>query len=339
MSKVTFEQAARYGFVFPGARAWLTPENRGRIAQDAALITQANTAVPAEFTAYIDPVVIEILTAPRNARKLFREEKKGDWTTSYDKFRTSEMVGGTEPYSDYANGVTSDVNNEWMSRAQYLFQTSIAYGDREVALSSAAKLNLAAEKQRAAATRLEIDANKFYLLGVSGQEIYGIFNDPNLPSAIMAAATGTDSSTKWADKSTKAIYDDILALFSALSQQSGGLIDQTTPLKLCLSPAMNAYLGSATDFNISVLKMLDGYFSALEVVVFPELASLDGDQTVFLIAPEVGGQRSATLAFGEKMRAGRVVPDMSSFRQKFVGTTYGGIVYMPFAFASMTGVA
>lgn len=117
MSKVTFEQAARYGFVFPGARAWLTPENRVRIAQDAALITQANTAVPAEFTAYIDPVVIEILTAPRNARKLFREEKKGDWTTSYDKFRISEMVGGTEPYSDYANGVTSDVNNEWMSRA------------------------------------------------------------------------------------------------------------------------------------------------------------------------------------------------------------------------------
>ena len=176
MSKVTFEQAARYGFVFPGARAWLTPENRVRIAQDAALITQANTAVPAEFTAYIDPVVIEILTAPRNARKLFREEKKGDWTTSYDKFRISEMVGGTEPYSDYANGVTSDVNNEWMSRAQYLFQTSIAYGDREVALSSAAKLNLAAEKQRAAATRLEIDANKFYLLGVSGQEIYGVFH-------------------------------------------------------------------------------------------------------------------------------------------------------------------
>lgn len=208
-----------------------------------------------------------------------------------------------------------------------------------MALSSAAKLNLAAEKQRAAATRLEIDANKFYLLGVSGQEIYGIFNDPNLPSAITAAATGTSSSTKWADKDTKAIYDDILALFSELSQQSGGLIDQTTPLKLCLSPAMNAYLGSATDFNISVLKMLDGYFSALEVVVFPELASLDGDQTVFLIAPEVGGQRSATLAFGEKMRAGRVVPDMSSFRQKFVGTTYGGIVYMPFAFASMTGVA
>lgn len=59
---------------------------------------------------------------------------------------------------------------------------------------------------------------------------------------------------------------------------------------------------------------------------------------MFLIAPEVNGQRTGTLAFGEKMRAGRVVPDLSSFRQKFVGTTYGGIVLMPFAFAQVTGM-
>lgn len=339
MSAPTFEQARRYGFVFPDARMWMTKDNRADVARDAALATQANTAVPVEFTAYIDTTVIDILTAPRNARLLFREEKKGDWTTSYAKFRISELVGGTEEYSDYANGVTSDVNNEWKSREQYVFQTSITYGDREVALSSTAKINLASEKQRAAATRIDIDANKFYLLGVEGKQQYGILNDPNLPSSITAGATGTGNSTKWADKATKAIYDDILALFAQLSAQSNGLIMESTPMKLCLSPAMNTYLGTATDFNVSVKKMLDSYFSALEVVVIPELASLDGDQTIFLIAPEVAGQRSATLAFGEKMRAGRVVPDLSSFRQKFVASTYGGIVYMPFAFASMTAVA
>ena len=59
---------------------------------------------------------------------------------------------------------------------------------------------------------------------------------------------------------------------------------------------------------------------------------------MFLIAPEVNVQLSGTLAFGEKMRAGRVVPDLSSFRQKFVGTTYGGVVLKPFAFAQMTGM-
>lgn len=334
----TFEQAKRYGFIFPGARMWVTPENRARIAQDAALITTPNTTVPAELLAYIDPMVIEILPAPRRAREIFGEEKKGDWTTPYMKWRVDEMTGKTEPYSDYANGTTSGVNSEWQTRVQYVFQTSITYGDFEVDMSSTAKVNLAASKQRAAANVIDIDQNRFYLLGVAGKEIYGILNDPNLPAAITAGATGTGGSTKWADKTTVQIYNDVLALFAQLSEQSSGLIDKDTPLKLCLSPELAVRLGAATDFNVSVLDMLKRYFTRIDIVTVPELHSMTAGETMFLIAPEVNGQRSGTLAFGEKMRAGRVVPDLSSFRQKFVGTTYGGIVLMPFAFAQMTGM-
>ena len=214
----TFEQAKRYGFIFPGARMWATLENRARIAQDAALITTPNTTVPAELLAYIDPMVIEILTAPRRAREIFGEEKKGDWTTPYMKWRVDEMTGKTEPYSDYANGTTSGVNSEWQTRVQYVFQTSITYGDFEVDMSSTAKVNLAASKQRAAANVIDIDQNRFYLLGVAGKEIYGILNDPNLPAAITAGATGTGGSTKWADKTTVQIYNDVLALFAQLSE-------------------------------------------------------------------------------------------------------------------------
>ena len=333
----TFEQARRYGFVFPHARMWATSENRARIAQDAALITTPNTTVPAELLAYIDQMVIEILTAPRRAREIFGEEKKGDWTTPYRKWRVDEMTGKTEPYSDYANGTTSGVNSEWQTRVQYVFQTSITYGDFEVDMSSTAKVNLAASKQRAAANVIDIDQNRFYLLGVAGKEIYGILNDPNLPAAITAGATGTGGSTKWADKTTVQIYNDVLALFAQLSEQSSGLIDKDTPLKLCLSPELAVRLGAATDFNVSVLDMLKRYFTRIDIVTVPELHSMTAGETMFLIAPEVNGQRSGTLAFGEKMRAGRVVPDLSSFRQKFVGTTYGGIVLMPFAFAQMTG--
>lgn len=336
--KPTFAQAAQYGFVFPNARMWLSPENRARIAEDAALVTTPNTTVPAELLAYIDPMVIEIMTAPRRAREIFGEEKKGDWTTPYAKWRVDEMTGRTEPYSDYANGTTSGVNSEWQTRPQYIFQTSITYGDLEVAMSSAAKVNLAASKQRAAANVIDIDQNRFYLLGVAGKEIYGILNDPNLPDAITAGATGTGSSTKWADKTTTQIYNDILALFAELSRQSSGLIDRDTPLKLCLSPEMAVRLGAATDFNVSVLDMLTRYFSNISIVTVPELHSMTAGETVFLIAPEVNGQKSGLLAFGEKIRALRVIPDMSSFRQKYVGTTYGGIVLMPFAFAQMTGM-
>lgn len=334
----TFEQAAAFGFVFPGARMWASRENMARIAQDAALITTPNTTVPAEFLAYIDPMVIEILTAPRRAREIFSEEKKGDWTTPYAKWRMDEITGSTQPYSDYANGTTSGVNSEWQTRPQYVFQTSITYGDLEVAMSSAVKVNLAASKQRAAARVIDIDQNRFYLLGVAGREIYGILNDPNLPASIPAGATGTGGSTKWADKTTTQIYNDILALFAQLTEQTQGLIDRDTPLKLCLSPEMSVRLGAATDFNVSVLDMLKKYFSRLDIVVLPELHSATAGETVLLVAPEVAGQKTGLLAFGEKIRAGRIVPDMSSFRQKFIGSTYGGIVLQPYAFASMTGM-
>ena len=338
MNKPTFEQVREKGFVFPGGRMWIDRANMGALAQDAALVTTPNSAVPAEFLAYYDPTVIEIMTAPRKAREIFEEEKKGDWTTPYMKWRMDEMTGRTEPYSDHANGTTSGVNSEWQTRQQYIFQTSITYGDLEVAMSSAAKISLAASKQKAAARVIDVDQNKFYLQGVAGREIYGILNDPNLPASIAASATGSGGSTKWTDKTTNQIYDDILALYAQLVEQSNGLIDQATPLKLCLSPEMAVRLGAATDFNVSVTDMIGKYFKKLDVVTLPELHSATAGETMFMIAPEVSGQKSGVLAFGEKIRAGRIIPHLSSFQQKYTATTYGGVVLQPFAFASMTGM-
>ena len=330
MRKPTFSEAAQAGFVFPQARAWIDG-NIPALAQDAALVTTPNTGVPVEFLAYIDPMVVEILTSVRNAKAVFEEQQKGDWTTSYAKWRADEIVGSTQPYSDYANGTDSDVNSNWLSREQYVFQTSIKYGDMEVDMAAQAKIELAAAKQRAAATIIDIDANKFYLFGVAGKQIYGILNDPNLPNATTVTA--------WASKTTANIYADILnSLFGVLASNSGGHITNSTPLKLLVSPAMNVLLGKATDFNVSVLDMLAKYFTSLEVVVIPELATMAAGDTIFLVAPEVNGTPTGMLAFGDKFRLGRVIPDMSSFRQKAVCTTYGGIVLQPFAFASITGM-
>ena len=331
MRKPTFQEMAHAGFHFPGARAWIDG-NVPALAQDAALVSTPNTAVPVEFLAYIDPLVVEILTSVRNARAVFDEVKKGDWTTSYEKWRADEIVGTTQPYSDYQSGTTSDVNSNWIAREQYVFQTTIKYGDREVDMAAQAKIELAASKQRAAATIIDIDSNKFYLLGVAGKSIYGILNDPNLPNAT--------SVTAWGSKTTANIYADILnSLFGPLASRSGGHITNASPLKMLVSPEMNVLLGKATDFNVSVLDMLNKYFSNLEVVVIPELHSQLSGETIFMVCPEVNGTPTGQLAFGDKMRLGRVIPEMSSFRQKVVATTYGGLVYQPFAFSSITGMA
>ena len=83
----------QYGIIFDTGspiRGILTNDSIDQLANDAAMVTAANSGVPVEFTSYIDPMVIPILTATRGAREIFGEAKKGDWTTSYARFQAIE---------------------------------------------------------------------------------------------------------------------------------------------------------------------------------------------------------------------------------------------------------
>jgi hypothetical protein len=84
--------------------------------------------------------------------------------------------------------------------------------------------------------------------------------------------------------------------------------------------------------------MLNKYFRSLKIVVLPELSSLTAGETMFLLAPEIAGSQSAELCYGEKTKSLPWVRELSAMKQKWVSTTYGGVVWRPFAFAQMTGM-
>lgn len=330
----------QYGIIFDTGspiRGILANDSIDQLANDAAMVTAANSGVPVEFTSYIDPMVIPILTATRGAREIFGEAKKGDWTTSYARFQTSEITGEVEAYTDYGQGGASDVNPTFPVRTQYIYQTNIRYGDREVDVASRARLQLAADKQRAAATVIDIASNKFALYGVAGLEIYGLLNDPNLPAAV-SSLPNADSKTLWAEKSTKEIYEDVLYLFGKMADRGAGHIDANTELVLATSPATQVQLGKATDFNISARQMLETYFPKIRFVALPELATTTSGTSILLVAPTIEGLPTAQIGFSEKFRAMRLIPESSSFHQKFVGSSYGTIIYRPFAIGKMTSV-
>lgn len=331
----------QYGIVFDtGApiRGILANDSIDQLANDAAMVTAANSSgIPVEFTSYIDPMVIPILTATRGAREIFGEAKKGDWTTSYARFQTSEITGEVEAYTDYGQGGASDVNPTFPVRTQYIYQTNIRYGDREVDVASRARLQLAADKQRAAATVIDIASNKFALYGVAGLEIYGLLNDPNLPASVSPLPNAA-TKTLWTEKSTKEIYEDVLYLFGKMADRGAGHIDANTELVLATSPATQVQLGKATDFNISARQMLETYFPKIRFVALPELATETGGTSILLVAPTIEGLPTAQIGFSEKFRAMRLIPESSSFHQKFVGSSYGTIIYRPFAIGKMTGV-
>ena len=338
MTNPSLADVAKKGFVFGESKGWLTDV---KLAQDAALTTSPNTTVPAFLLQYVSPDVIEILTAKRAATRVFDEKKVGDWTTANYQYAAVENVGSTYAYADYGDGPSSGINNEWNIRDQYIYQTNITYGDREVDMSATAKIDLIAAKQRAAAEAIAIDSNKFYLQGVAGKRIYGLLNDPNLPAAI--SPNTVSSAVTWASKlalengGTAAIYGDVLKMFSALQGQMGGLIDENTPMKLLVSPGCAVNLMAATDFNVSVIDMLKKAMPNLTIETVPECATASGN-IAMLIVPEIMGQQTGELAFGEKIRQGRLVADLSSYRQKFAASTYGFIMRMPAAFAVMSGI-
>lgn len=307
-----------------------------RLAYDAAMVTEPNSGVPVEFTSYLDPRVIEILTGPRNSREIFAEVKKGDWTTSYARFEVDEITGAVEAYTDYGNAGMADVNPTYPVRRQYVFQTNIRYGDRELDYAAKARLQLAARKQRAAATTIDIAQNKYNLLGVENMEIYGLLNEPNRPAAIVPGSNGKGGNT-WKLKTTKEIYADYLLLFQNLAKNSLGHIRNDSDLILVTSPSSAVELGKATDYNVSVMDMIKRYTPNIKFAQLPEMENSTSN-TVLLICRSINGEPTGEFGFSEKMRAMRLVPETSSFKQKFVGTSYGCILYRPFAVATMTGV-
>lgn len=333
-----FKAAAARGFVFDGARKWILDgrANVANLAYDAALVTTANTTIPAELTSYISSEVIRILTAPENATEILSEVKEGDWTTSQMKWRTEELVGETQPYGDYAHTGKSDVNNDWNTQEQYLFQTIIEYGDLETAVSSAARINLAADKQRAAAATIQHDRNKFYLYGVSGKDIYGLLNNPHLMASVVAKP-GAGGGSDWDSKTREERYNDILDLLAVLTMRTRGHINEKSRLILAIAPSTSVQLGGVNDYNLQVMDAVKKFFTNLTAVILPELDASSG-KSMMLIAPEILGMRTGYFAFSEQMRAGRVVPDLSSFAQKFTAGTYGHIAKIPMAYATLTDI-
>ena len=312
------------------------------IANDAAMTTPTGVGVPSLFTTYIDPNVVSILFAAQNATQIFEEQKRGSWTDKFYTFPVEEIVGKTTPYSDHTGNTTSDANYSFPTREGYLFETTIQYGDLESATAAVAKLDMVSAKQRAAATTLATAHNRFYLFGVAGKQIYGLLNDPNLPSSI--APISVNGKSTWADKiadkpmeTANIIYNDINKLWGNLAANNGGLINQNDRLVLAISNTIVHYLSTPNEHGLTAITMLKTSFPNLTIVQLPELSTSAGEQ-IMLIAPAIRGQETGLMGYSEKMKMGRVVPELSSYKQKCVGGTWGFVLKQPSAIASMLGV-
>lgn len=304
----------------------------GFLDENGVAITSPNIGVPAEILTYLSPDAIEVLTAPRNATKLFPEIIQGDWSTEAVKYRAQEFSGEAACYGDFSENGISDVNNEWIKNDVIRIQTMIKCGDLEGARNAAAKINLVAAKQKAAANTLSLTSNQVYMRGVKGLNIYGIMNHPQLPAA-MASAVVSGNST-WAAKGADDIYNDIVRMFVALEENSSGHIDANVKGKLALSPKLSGFLNKKNQWGISVKQMVKDAYPNIEFVSVPEFATQAGDYA-YAIADEVLGQETGNCVAQIKMKTGPVVQEVSSLKQKAAACLSGFRLNLPFAVARM----
>lgn len=332
------------GFSFRNGEKFLPLAKDGkRIAMDAAIsmVTAPNVTVPQMFQTYIDPTVIETLTAPRKSTEIFPEAKVCDWADQQVVFRQNEKVGSTQPYSDFGKGTTAEVNYNFESRGIYRFQDFIQVGDLEQDIMGKMRVNLLSDKQAAATETIAIDANRFNLFGVANAKIYGLLNEPNLLAAITPLNVGTVETpvTAWADKTPTQIHDDILEMVGTLVDRTEGLVQYDTPMVLAIPPSLSTYLLKASMYGVApVMEMLKARLPNVTVKVLPELKDETGVCSALLCVQNLGGKPVGKFGFADKLRTSRVILDHTSMSQKWSSSTNGFILYQPLGIVRMTGL-
>lgn len=316
--------------------------NDMNIARDAAMATAPTVGIPAAALTYIDPTVTTILFGKMAATELFSEVRKGDWTDKYMEFPVVEMVGNVSPYDDNSDAGSSDMNQEYPVRQNYSFQTMIKYGQREMETGARAGLQVASGKQKSAAFVIQNAHNQFYLYGVKGKQIWGILNDPNLP--VSETPISVDSASTWEAKAGKRpdsianlIFNDISKLVSSLIGRNAGNVDANTPMRLAIGSKRFGYLTMPNTFGKTALQLIKENYVNMEVIQLPQLDTAEGSK-LYLCVPELAGEATAENAFAEKMRFFEPIRQSSSYTQKAIGSTWGGVVKRPTLVATMTGI-
>jgi hypothetical protein len=309
------------------------------LAHDAqpTLITTSSSGIPSFLTTYFDPKIIPVLFSPMKAVKIVGDEvKKGDWTSTSVAFPVVESTGETATYGDFSENSRSGVNINFPERQPYTYQTITEWGELQLEKAGAGRIDYATQLSISSVLTLNKFQNKSYFYGISGLQNYGLLNDPSLSAAIVPttkAATGTS----WSVATPLEIIADIQKAYAALQGQTNGLVDLDSPMALAMSSISQSYMVSASTYNVNVMDILFKSFPNLRIETAPEYSTASGE-LVQLIVTDYEGQKTASCAFTEKLRAHPVIVGSSSFKQKKSQGTIGTVIYRPLFITQMLGV-
>jgi hypothetical protein len=351
---------AANGLIMPQVRMLVPDEfkNSDRslssMAMDAAgtLSTDPNAALPSLLTSAIDPDVIRVVFAPLQIAKILGGEKKaGDWLEETRFFPIVEETGEVSSYDDFSNNGRTGINFNYPQFQSYLYQTFIAYGERETERAGLMRINYVGELTAAASGLLNRFGNLAYAFGLVGLQNYGIINNPYL-SAYLSPAIKAWGGTTWFNNGSPAataneVYNDILAVVEQIINQTNGAVEMDAPMTLALSPQSQLAMKFTNSFGVSVADLLSKGFPSMKVMAAPQYGQKTATNNqgyspignaFQIIVDKIDNQKVAYPVFNEKLRAHKLIPEPSSWKQKMTSGVWGTILRMPIGVAGMLGV-
>lgn len=299
----------------------------------SGLVTVANAGIPNYLSNFLDPEIVRVLTTPLKAVEIFGEVKKGDWLMDSAQFPIIESTGEISVYGDDNENGLVGANANWVPRQSFAYQCFTRWGDKELAKAGLAKIDWAAEQNVSSALIMNTFQNRSYFYGVAGLDNYGLLNDPSLSPSI-SPLNGV-----WKAATGAQIIADIQNLFVTLQLQLNGNLEMEDELVLGMPSTLQPYMLTPMQ-NVYGTPSVKAYLKE----AFPKMVFRTAQQYVTgsgnlvqLIAPKVQGQKTGFCAFTEKMRAHAIVRKTSSTHQKKSGGTWGTIIKIPAAIASLIG--
>lgn len=314
-------------------------------------VTPTSAGIPVFLSTTLDPNAVRVMFSTPGIGKILGEVKKGTWVDQTWMIPVIEHSGTVSTYGDYSEDGGSTANVIYPQRQSYHWQTFRRYGEREMDAYGLAKVNYANEVDEASATVMMQYQNWVYAVGVAGLQNYGILNDPALSAAIAPGVKTAGNGNVWMfgnqiNATANEVYNDITALFTVLVNQTGGLVESDDELILNLAPISAVALKATNTFNVNVAALLKDNFPNIRIQTEVRYGAYSatnpqGNQAgslVQLIAPKVQGQETGFSAYTERMRTFPIFRRHSAYEQKVVSGSWGTILRLPMAVATMVGV-
>lgn len=266
----------------------------------------------------------------------------GDWSTQTITMTILEVAGDVQAYNDFDNGGQSKINTNYEYRDNFLFQTTIQYGELQKARMDQTPISYIASLQKSRIRNLQVKQNNMYFYGINGLRNYGALNDPSLPAAV-SPLQKSNNSISWEKATAMEIYEDIEYLYATLQKQNQGVVnlneavDMDSPLRLVVANNVQAYLLKTNQYGLSVLDLLKKNFPNLTQMSDPHF-DFEAGSLVQLFMTGYDGNDTFKCTYSTKMKSFGLVKGASSYYEKSVQGGYGTILKYPTLVAQMIGV-